>query len=76
MLPHIVLKDFEELPIDAQQQVIDFIAFIKERYKNRKSSYSQIKTESSFGSIKVKKRVSLEKMDAAIREKGASLDSD
>jgi hypothetical protein len=75
MLPRATLRDFEELPIDAQQQIIDFIAFIKERYKNRKSSHLQTKTESSFGSIKVKKRVSLEQMDAAIRQKGARLDS-
>ena len=73
MIPNAVLKDFESLPIDAQQQVIDFIAFIKSRYQMRKSSQPQNTPESSFGSIKVKKKVTLEQMDEAIRQKGAEL---
>ncbi|MFI0397509.1 MAG: hypothetical protein ACH34X_00400 [Thiolinea sp.] len=73
MIPNAVLKDFESLPVDAQQQVIDFIAFIKSRYQLRKSSQAQNTPESSFGSIKVKKKVTLEQMDEAIRQKGAEL---
>lgn len=69
MIPNAVLKDFESLPIDAQQQVIDFIAFIKTRYQMRKSNPPQNIPESSFGSIKVKKKVTLEQMDEAIRQR-------
>lgn len=73
MIPNAVLKDFESLPIDAQQQVIDFIAFIKMRYQMRISNQPQHTPESSFGSIKVKKKVTLEQMDEAIRQRGAEL---
>jgi hypothetical protein len=73
MMSNALLKDFETLPLDAQQQVIDFIAFIKSRYQARKSSLSRNTPESSFGSIKVRKKVTLEQMDEAIRQKGAVL---
>ena len=73
MIPNAVLRDFETLPLDAQQQIIDFIAFIKSRYQTRVTKQAPITTESSFGSIKVKKRISLEQMDEAIRQRGAVL---
>lgn len=73
MIPNAVLKDFESLPVDAQQQIIDFIAYIKSRYQTRKSSQPQNTPESLFGSIKVKKKVSLEQMDKAVRQRGAEL---
>ncbi|MBK8452379.1 MAG: hypothetical protein WAQ53_16140 [Thiofilum sp.] len=70
MTSHPILNDFETLPPDAQQQVIDFIAFIKSRYQTRKTVVQQPNAESSFGVIKVKKKVSLEQMDEAIRKGG------
>ena len=73
MIPNAVLQDFETLPSDAQQQVIDFIDFIKARYQARVTKQSQSTLESSFGSIKVKKNVTLEQMDEAIRQRGATL---
>jgi hypothetical protein len=73
MIPNAVLQDFETLPSDAQQQVIDFIAFIKARYQTRVTKQPQSTLESSFGSIKVKKKVTLEQMDEAIRQRGAAL---
>lgn len=73
MIPITVQRDFETLPLDAQQQIIDFIAFIKSRYQTQVTKQATITTESSFGSIKVKKRVSLEQMDEAIRQRGAAL---
>ena len=73
MIPNAVLRDFETLPLDAQQQIIDFIAFIKSRYQTRIAKQPPITTESSFGSIKVKKKISLEQMDEAIRQRGAAL---
>ena len=33
-----VLRDFGALPNQAQQEVIDFIAFLKTRYANKKSA--------------------------------------
>ena len=74
MIPNAIIKDFEALPIDAQQQIIDFIEFIKIRYQTRKTTQTTT-LDHSFGSIKVKKRVSLAQMDEAIRLKGASFDS-
>ncbi|UOG90947.1 MAG: DUF2281 domain-containing protein [Candidatus Thiothrix sulfatifontis] len=73
MIPNAVLQDFETLPSDAQQQVIDFIDFIKERYQARATKQPQRTLESSFGSINVKKKVTLEQMDEAIRQHGAIL---
>ena len=40
MLPSTVLHDFDALPPVAQEQVIDFIAFVKARY--------QVKSKKSF----------------------------
>lgn len=40
MLPSTVLHDFDALPPIAQEQVIDFIAFVKSRY--------QVKPKKSF----------------------------
>lgn len=54
------------LPV-AQNQVIDFIAFIKTRYQ--KVPPTQPSIEHSFGAIHVQKRVSLEQMDEARRIK-------
>lgn len=68
MLPSTVLHDFETLPPVAQNQVIDFIAFIKMRYQ--KVPAIQPSIEYSFGAIHVQKRVSLEQMDEAIKQGG------
>jgi len=73
MMINPALEDFETLPPDAQQQVIDFIAFIKSRYQFRKDTFNKPDVGRSFGVIKVKKRVTLEQMDAAIRQKGGAL---
>lgn len=73
MIPNTVLQDLETLPLDAQKQVIDFIAFIKERYQTKVIKQPQSTQEGSFGSIKVKKKVTLEQMDEAIRQRGATL---
>ena len=73
MMPNAVLQDFETLPPDAQRQIIDFIAFIKSRYQIGKDKLSKSNTEKSFGVIKVKKRVTLEQMDEAIRQRGGTL---
>lgn len=68
MIPNAVLQDLETLPLDAQQQVI-----IKARYQARVTKHPQSTLEGSFGSIKVKKKVTLEQMDEAIRQRGAIL---
>lgn len=73
MMPNAILQDFEELPPDAQKQVIDFIAFIKSRYQAGKDRLGKPGVEKSFGAVKVKKRVTLEQMDAAIRQRGGAL---
>lgn len=71
MTTHHALRDFETLPPDAQQQVIDFIAFIKLRYQARKSINNGLEAASAFGAIKVKKSVSLDGMEQAIQQKGS-----
>jgi hypothetical protein len=70
MLPLTVLQDIEQLPPAAQSQVIDFIEFLKSRYAASASAAPAI--EQTFGVIHVQKRVSLEQMDEAIRQGGAS----
>jgi len=48
-----ILGEFYSLPQDAQQQVVDFIAFLQARYKpmvsERKTSRKQISSESFVG---------------------------
>lgn len=70
MLPSTVLQDIEQLPPAAQSQIIDFIEFLKTRYPASPSVTQPI--EQTFGVIHVQKRVSLEQMDEAIRQGGAS----
>ena len=72
MIPNAVLRDFETLPLDGQQQVIDLMAFLKSRYQLRKATQPQNTLESSFGSVKVKRKVTLEQMNEAIG-RGAAL---
>lgn len=74
MLPIEISHDYEQLPLEARQQVIDFIEFLKSKYP--RSSELDItekpsKKFSAFGSIHVTRSVSLEEMDEAIAE-GAS----
>jgi hypothetical protein len=68
MLPSTALHDFNALPPIAQEQVIDFIAFVKARYQKTQHELKSI--EHSFGAIHVQKRVSLEQMDEAIKQGG------
>lgn len=54
MIPHAMLKDFETLPPDAQQQVADFITFLKSRYPankptNKKSLRQPLAQEAFIG---------------------------
>ncbi len=48
-----VLREFYTLPQDAQQQVVDFIAFLQTRYKpvksERKTSPTEIASEAFVG---------------------------
>lgn len=72
MLPPASLDDFNALPPDAKQQVLDFIAFIKQRYQTSVKK-THLRNDSSFGAIKAKRRVTLEQMDEAVREGGSAL---
>jgi hypothetical protein len=71
MLPATILQDIEQLPPAAQSQVIDFIEFMKSRYPVEQTN-AQSSVEQSFGAIHVKRRVSLEQMDEAIKQGGAA----
>nr|CAA6829044.1 MAG: Unknown protein [uncultured Thiotrichaceae bacterium] len=74
MLPAETLNDYEHLPKEAKQQVVDFIEFMKSKYKTTStpvSSDSQLASKGSFHSIHVTRSVSLEEMDEAIAD-GAS----
>lgn len=72
MLPPTAVQDFDALPPHAKQQVLDFIAFIKSRYQPT-TKKTGLTPDSSFGAIKVKRRVSLEQMEQAIRKAGSTL---
>ena len=63
-----VLQELEALPPEAQSQVIDFIAFIKARYKKKQAEKTEAKDDFGFGSIKVAKSISLDEMDKAIAQ--------
>ncbi len=63
-----VLQELEALPPEAQSQVIDFIAFIKARYKKKQAKKREEKDDLGFGSIKVTKSISLDEMDKAIAQ--------
>ena len=63
-----LLKELEALPPEAQSQVIDFIAFIKARYKKKQAKKREEKDDFGFGSIKVTKSISLDEMDKAIAQ--------
>ena len=63
-----VLQELEALPPEAQSQVIDFIAFIKARYKKKQAKKREEKDDFGFGSIKVTKSISLDEMDKAIAQ--------
>lgn len=75
MLPTEISHDYEQLPLEAKQQVVDFIEFLKSKYpKTSELDITEIpskKLSSTFGSIHVTRSVSLEEMDEAIAE-GAS----
>lgn len=71
MLPASILQDIEQLPPAAQSQVIDFIEFMKSRYPVEQTDV-QSSVEQSFGAIHVKKRVTLEHMDEAIKQGGVA----
>ncbi len=73
MIPATVQQDFDMLPPDAQQQIIDFIQYIKCIHQKKQSITEEQKAEKSFGMIKVRKKVTLEQMDSAIERAGASL---
>ena len=51
MLPSTAVHDFDTLPLVAQQQVIDFISFIKVRYQEKapKSFVDILKTMPNVG---------------------------
>ena len=68
MLPSTVLHDIEQLPPVAQSQLIDFVEFLKSRYRVAPSSVQAV--EQTFGVIHVQKSVSIEQMDEAIRQGG------
>lgn len=73
MLPTKALQTYETLPDEAQQQVIDFIEFMKSKHKAKQAKVAtkdKQKTKGSFQSIHVTRSVSLEEMDDAIA-KGA-----
>lgn len=74
MLPAEILQSYDELPNEAQRQVLDFIAFMRSRYKTGADSglsADEQRAEGSFNSICVPHSVSLEEMDDAIVQ-GAS----
>jgi hypothetical protein len=75
MIPVSLQDDFEVLPPEAKQQVVDFVAFMKERYARESESKSVDKAdiESSFGIVKVNKHVTLEQMDEAVSRMGGEL---
>ena len=76
MLPTHVIEDYEALPPEAQQQVIDFVAFMKSRYHSLKQGMLDAEIEDSFGILVARKSVTLEEMDKVIRQRGADLDCD
>lgn len=65
-----VLHSLEQLSPDAQQQVLDFIEFIKIR--QTATPANTVPTGYGFGTIRVTKQVSLQQMDEAI-EQGVQL---
>lgn len=67
------LKDYEALPEEAQQQVANFIEFMKYKHEAKKVRVlpkNRQKTKDSFQTIHVTHSVSPEEMDEAIA-KGA-----
>ena len=66
MIPAEVIQDYESPPSEAQQQVIDFIAFMKSRYQKPVPVDEALNIESSFGLLKANRTVTLEEMDRAI----------
>ena len=66
-------KDIQQLPPDAQKQLMVFVDFLKFRYGKTSLVSSPIVEDASFGAIHVKKRVSLTQMEHAIAQQGSSL---
>lgn len=66
MIPTEVLQDYESLPSEAQQQVIDFIAFMKSRYQKPTPVDETLSIEGSFGLLKANRTITFEEMDRAI----------
>ena len=73
MLPAKALENYEQLPAEAKQQVIDFIEFIKERYPQGQKNKTITSIEDSFGLLKTDRSVSLEEIDEAIKKQGGTL---
>lgn len=73
MIPNALQQDFEVLPPEAKQQVVDFVAFMKARYAKDGKAAEKDSIESSFGIIKVDRAVTLEQMDEAVRRMGGEL---
>jgi len=67
------LQDIEQLPPEAQSQLIDFVEFLKFRYRKNPTNDVSVVDDTSFGAIHVSKRVSLTQMEDAIAQQGTAL---
>ena len=77
MLPAHLIEDYNALPPEAQKQVVDFVAFMKNRYLCIKTGLLESdEKEDSFGILTARKSVTIEEMDQAIQQRGANLDCD
>lgn len=63
-----MIRDVNSLPMQAQQQVADFIDFIKLKYPKNESATSEKKLtiEDSFGMFSVDKAITDEDIDNAV----------
>lgn len=75
MLPAQALEDYKQLPNEAQQQVLEFIEFMKFKYQPnpRRPAANVPLSKGAFGSIHVTRSVSLEEMEDAIAQQGSRL---
>lgn len=64
------LQDIEKLPPEAQNQLVNFIEFLKFRYGKQTLNEEVMADDASFGAIHVSKRVSLAQMEEAIAQQG------
>lgn len=69
------LHDIQQLPLEAQAQLADFVEFLKFRYRQNlhQTNIENIPDDVSFGAIHVKKQVSLAQMEEAIKQQGSQL---